>query len=347
MRHFDYHDSSRLMHNDETLQLLLCLREFKGKQVLLDAAKPAVLDSLHEQARFASTEASNRIEGIVTTKGRFKQILSEKAAPRTRSEKEIAGYRDVLALIHEQYKYIQVTPAVILQLHRDLMKHTGYSYGGAWKDADNQIIARRKDGTSYVRFKPTPAIATPDAVAELCETYRHASANESSDPLLLAMRFVFDFVSIHPFNDGNGRMSRLLTVLLLEKCGYLAPRYISIEELIGNHLDLYYETLAESSEGWESENNDESPFVNFMLEILCCAYRDLFDRVEASMKGASKAQRIAGTFEYAVGKVSKDDIRKRCPDISDSSIERELKRMLDEGAIKKVGGGRSTAYVKI
>ncbi len=227
------------------------------------------------------------------------------------------------------------------------MKHTGYSYGGAWKDTDNQIVARREDGTSYVRFRPTPAIATPDAVAELCESYRLATAKESADPLLLAMRFVFDFVSIHPFNDGNGRMSRLLTVLLLEKCGYLAPRYISIEESIGQHLDLYYETLAESSVGWNEGENDEGPFVNFMLGILTAAYRDLFDCVEASMQGASKAKRIAGTFEYAVGKVSKDDIRKRCPDISDSSIERELKRMLDEGAIKKVGGGRSTAYVKI
>ncbi|MDO4854031.1 MAG: Fic family protein [Coriobacteriia bacterium] len=347
MRRFDYSTTSKLLHNEETLRFLLCLREFKGKQVLLNAAKPAILTSLHEQAHFASTEASNRIEGIVTTKARFKQILKEKAAPSTRSEKEIAGYRDVLALIHSQYEYIQTTPAVILQLHRDLLKYTSYSYGGSWKDTDNQIVAQRADGTAYVRFKPTPAIATPDAVAELCETYRLATAKENSDPLLLAMRFVFDFVSIHPFNDGNGRMSRLLTVLLLEKCGYLVPRYISIEEIIGKHLNLYYETLAESSTGWETGNNNEAPFINFMLGILCCAYRDLFDCVEASMRATSKARRIAETFEYALGKISKDDIRKRCPDISDSSIERELKRLLDEGEIKKVGGGRTTAYIKI
>lgn len=347
MRTFDYTILPETLQAPEVINLLLTARELKGRQAMLGSVKPDILDTLIEQAKYASTEASNRIEGIVTTDVRLKALMRESTAPRTRNEEEIAGYRDVLALVHEQHDYIDVRPSVILQLHRNLLAHTGYSYGGAWKDSDNQIIARNPDGTTYVRFTPMPAVLTPDAVENLCEAYRLALQAQRYDPLLLSMLFVFDFVSVHPFNDGNGRMSRLVTVLLLEKCGYEVPRYISIEKLIEQSKESYYESLATSSQGWGTGANDASPFVRYMLGIVVKAYRELFARVDGQSTVApkSKAACVAEVFNRRVGKVTKADIRNECPGVSDITIERELKRMLDAGEITKIGAGRGTGYV--
>ncbi len=346
MRTFDYTALPETLRTPEVVNLLLTAREFKGRQIALGSVRPDVLDALIEQAKYASTEASNRIEGIVTTEARMKALMRESTAPRNRNEEEIAGYRDVLALIHEQHDYIDVKPSVILQLHRNLLAHTGYSYGGAWKDSDNQIVARNPDGSTYVRFTPTPAILTPGAVEDLCHAYRTALQTQRYDPLLLSMLFVFDFVSIHPFNDGNGRMSRLITVLLLEKCGYEVPRYISVEKLIEQSKESYYETLAASSQGWGTGANDASPFIRYMLGVVVKAYRELFTRVEGQSGPASKAGSVAAVFDRRLGKVTKADIRDECPGVSDITIERELKRLLDAGEIAKVGAGRGTGYVK-
>lgn len=345
MRHFDYTKMPENLHSPEIMNMLLAIRECKGKQISLDSAKPDVLESLIEQAKYASTEASNKIEGIVTTEARLKELMRETTAPRNRNEEEIAGYRDVLALIHEQHDYIDVKPSVILQLHRNLMAHTSYSFGGKWKDSDNQIVARRPDGTTCVRFTPTPAVLTPQAVDALCATYREAVAKERFDALLLSLRFIFDFVSIHPFNDGNGRMSRLLTVLLLEQCGYEIPRYISIEKAIEQSKDSYYEALAASSVGWESNENNEEPFIQYMLGIILSSYRELFSRIEGAF-AATKAERVRAVFDRKIGKVTKADIREECPDISDITIERELNRMLKAGELTKVGAARTTGYVR-
>lgn len=345
MRHFDYTQIPDSLRSDELTSLLLAIREFKGRQVALSTVKPAMLESLLEQARYASTEASNRIEGIVTTAPRMKEIMRESTTPHNRNEAEIAGYRDVLNLIHEQHDYIDVKPSTILQLHRDLMKHTGFSFGGSWKDSDNQIVARHADGSTYVRFRPTPASATPAAIDELCTTYRNALSTGKIDALLLSVRFVFDFVSIHPFNDGNGRMSRLLTVLLLERCEYMVPRYISIEKLIENNKELYYEALAASSVDWEDGTNNEAPFVHYMIGIIAAAYRELFSLVPGDAEDMSKADRVAAVFDRKLGKVTKNNIRDMCPDISDITIERALKHLLDEGKIEKVGAGRATGYI--
>ena len=344
MQQFDYSITPDSLRQDSVTSLLLEARECKGRQVVLENVKPDILGSLLEQAKFASTEASNRIEGIVTTQARLKGLMQGSTAPKNRSEAEIAGYRDMLELIHEQHDYIDVKPSVILQLHRDLFAHTNLSFGGAWKTADNQIVSRAADGTMHVRFQPTSAFETPAAVEQLCETYRNTIAQGVVDPLLASVRFIFDFVSIHPFNDGNGRMSRLLTVLLLERCGYLVPQYISIEKLIEGNKELYYEALGNSSAGWQDGTNDEAPFVRYMLGTIIAAYRELFGRVEQTGSG-SKADRIDVLFARSIGKVTKADIREACPDISVSTIERELKRLLDAGAIYKVGAGRSTGYV--
>lgn len=346
MRNFDYTTLSEALQSPEVINLLLAARELKGRQVALGSVKPDILGALVEQAKYASTKASNQIEGIVTTEVRLKALMQESTAPRNRNEEEIAGYRDVLALIHEQHDYIDIKPSVILQLHRNLLAHTSYSYGGAWKDSDGQIVARNPDGTTYVRFTPTPAMLTPGAIESLCDAYRSALQAQRYDPLLLSVLFVFDFVSIHPFNNGNGRMSRLITVLLLERCGYEAPRYISVEKLIEQSKESYYEALAASSQGWETGDNDASPFVRYMLGIVVKAYRELFDRIDGQFGTASKASSVAAAFDRRLGKVTKSDIRNECPGISDITIERELKRMLDAGEIVKVGAGRGTGYVK-
>lgn len=346
MRTFDYTVLPETLQSPEVVNLLLTARELKGRQIALESVRPDVLDALVEQAKYASTEASNRIEGIVTTEIRMKALMQESTAPRNRNEEEIAGYRDVLALIHEQHDYIDVKPSIILQLHRNLLAHTGYSYGGVWKDSDNQIVARNPDGTTYVRFTPTPAMLTPGAVENLCSTYRSAIQAQRYDPLLLSMLFVFDFVSIHPFNDGNGRMSRLITVLLLERCGYEVPRYISIEKLIEQSKESYYEALATSSQEWDAGGNDASPFIRYMLGIVVKAYRELFDRVADQSGTTSKSDSVAAVFNRKLGKVTKSDIRNECPGVSDITIERELKRLLDVGKIAKVGAGRGTGYVK-
>lgn len=346
MRTFDYTVLPETLQSPEVVNLLLTARELKGRQIALESVRSDVLDALVEQAKYASTEASNRIEGIVTTEIRMKALMQESTAPRNRNEEEIAGYRDVLALIHEQHDYIDVKPSIILQLHRNLLAHTGYSYGGAWKDSDNQIVARNPDGTTYVRFTPTPAMLTPGAVENLCSTYRSAIQAQRYDPLLLSMLLVFDFVSIHPFNDGNGRMSRLITVLLLEKCGYEVPRYISVEKLIEQSKESYYEALATSSQEWDAGGNDASPFIRYMLGIVVKAYRELFDRVAGQSGTTSKSDSVAAVFNRKLGKVTKSDIRNECPGVSDITIERELKRLLDVGKIAKVGAGRGTGYVK-
>lgn len=346
MRTFDYTVLPETLQSPEVVNLLLTARELKGRQIALESVRSDVLDALVEQAKYASTEASNRIEGIVTTEIRMKALMQESTAPRNRNEEEIAGYRDVLTLIHEQHDYIDVKPSIILQLHRNLLAHTGYSHGGAWKDSDNQIVARNPDGTTYVRFTPTPAMLTPGAVENLCSTYRSAIQAQRYDPLLLSMLLVFDFVSIHPFNDGNGRMSRLITVLLLEKCGYEVPRYISVEKLIEQSKESYYEALATSSQEWDAGGNDASPFIRYMLGIVVKAYRELFDRVAGQSGTTSKSDSVAAVFNRKLGKVTKSDIRNECPGVSDITIERELKRLLDVGKIAKVGAGRGTGYVK-
>lgn len=310
-------------------------------------ARPEVLRSLLDVARVESVGASNRIEGIATTRPRLEGIVLHATEPHGRDEQEIAGYRDVLALIHEQHDYIDVTANTILQLHRDLMRHTAFSYGGRWKDTDNEIAGFDAAGNRVTRFVPTPAVATPAAMNDLCIALHKGIAHGDSDPLLTVCRFVFDFLCIHPFNDGNGRMSRLLTVLLLERLGYRVGAYVSIERLIEDNKSLYYEALAASSKGWSDNRNDEAPFIRFMLGIVMAAYRDFANRVESVSGGGrrTKMQRVEDVFDRKLGKITKAMIHEECPDVSMTTIERTVARMLAQGRIEKVGAGRSTGYV--
>lgn len=347
MHTFDYSILSGELMEPEVANLVSTIHEFKGKQDLFVEARSDVLDTLCQVAKVQSTEASNRIEGIHTSNSRLNELMAEKTTPRNRAEEEIIGYRDVLSTIHESYDHIDVKPSVILQLHRDLYRYTSTSHGGRWKNSDNAIVESDEHGGYNVRFSPLPAVATPEAMDELCKAFDDAIRANRYDPLLLACMFTFDFICIHPFNDGNGRMSRLLTLLLLYRSGYLVGKYISLEKAIERSKKTYYEALRTSSDGWHDDTNSYAPFVRYLLGIVLGAYRDFSDRVEnLSVGRKSKAERVADVFERRVGKVTKADILAECPDISMTTVERTLKELLENGHIEKIGKGRATGYVK-
>ena len=225
MKTFDYSKLSERTWDNEIIAYLTQIHEFKGKQKHYISQKPAELTRLVEIAKIQSTESSNKIEGIVTTDARLKQLVQDKTTPRNRDEQEILGYRNVLNIVHSSYSFIPVTPNYILQLHGELLKHTAFSYGGKFKTIENEIAKNFPDGRKEVIFSPLEPFETPDAVMSLCEAYRNELAKGTVDPLILISCFILDFLCIHPFIDGNGRMSRLLTLLLLYQNGYLVYQH--------------------------------------------------------------------------------------------------------------------------
>ena len=346
MRAFHFKAEYNKLLTPEVVAYLTQIHEYKGQQNLFIEAKADALSNLLEVAKIQSTEASNRIEGIITTDDRLKKIVREKTMPQTRSEKEIAGYRDVLATIHESHDYISPKPSVILQLHRDLYKFSGKSIGGSFKNADNVIAEELPDGQRVVRFQPVPAWETPEAIRALCDAFQEALQDAELDPLLLIPIFILDFLCIHPFNDGNGRMSRLLTLLLLYRAGYIVGKYISIEKLISDTKETYYEVLQESSRNWHEGTNNYAPFVTYMLGILVAAYRDFETRIELlTNRGLSKPDRVREIIRKHLGKITKSEIMAQCPDISQITVQRALAEMLKNGEITKLSGGRYTAYI--
>ncbi len=345
MRAFDYTNIAPKLFTPEVVNLIAAIHENKGKQDLLVAAKPDILSSLLDIAKIQSTQASNKIEGIVTTEARLKEIVQQKAVPRSRSEKEIAGYRDVLATIHENHDYITPRANVILQLHRDLYAYSPSSIGGTYKNADNIIQETDAQGNKKVRFQPLSAFETPEAMERLCDAFIEEVNRGEIDPLLLIPMFVLDFLCIHPFNDGNGRMSRLLTLLLLYRAGYVVGKYISIETLIEKTKDTYYDVLQQSGIGWQESKNDYLPFLEYYLGIVLYAYREFSSRVELlTTKGLSKTDRVRIVIENKVGKITKKEIMEICPDISQTTVEKALSDLVKQGVILKIGGGRYTQY---
>ena len=345
MREFNFKTEYNKLLTPEVVAYLTRIHEYKGQQNRFIEAKADALSDLLEVAKIQSTEASNRIEGIITTDDRLKKIVRDKTMPKTRGEKEIAGYRDVLATIHESHDYIPPKPSIILQLHRDLYKFSGKAIGGSFKNSDNVIAEELPDGQRIVRFEPVPAWETPEAVTALCNAFEEAMRDTELDPLLLIPMFILDFLCIHPFNDGNGRMSRLLTLLLLYRSGYIVGKYISIEKLISDTKETYYEALQASSYNWHEGTNDYAPFVTYMLGILVAAYRDLESRIELlTTKGLSKPDRVREIIKNHPGKITKSEIMEQCPDISQITVQRALADLLKSGEITKLSGGRYTSY---
>lgn len=346
MRTYNFAKNYATLLTPDIVSLLTQIHEYKGEQALFIEAKADTLTKLVEIAKIQSTEASNKIEGIYTSDERLKKLVQDKTTPRTRNEQEIAGYRDVLSTIHESFDYIPPKSSMILQLHRDLYKFSGMSYGGNYKTADNVIAETDAQGNKTVRFQPLPAWETPEAMDNLCQAYEEAIEAGEMDPLLLIPMFILDFLCVHPFNDGNRRMSRLLTLLLLDRAGYIVGKYISIEKLMEESKETYYEALQQSSQGWLEEENDYAPFVRYTLGVVAAAYREFSTRVQAlAVNGMSKPDRIREIIKGTLGKITKADIIKQCPDISQITVQRTLADLQKSGKILKLSGGRYTAYV--
>ena len=348
MRQFDYSKFDSISWDNEIVSYLTQIHEHKGRQELYLRQKPVELEKLTEVAKVQSVESSNRIEGIITTSSRIGQIVREKTTPKNRDEKEI-----VLNTIHESHDYISVTGNIILQLHRDLMRYSESGLGGTYKITQNYLKETRADGTEFIRFTPVPPYETAPCIDAVCENYRTAIEAHKVDSLLLIPVFIHDFLCIHPFNDGNGRMSRLLTLLLLYRSGYEVGKYISIEKHIEKTKDAYYEALEEASEGWHEETDNPMPFIKYMLGIILACYREFEERVEAigeirTVTVKSKAYDIVkAAVDSKIGKFSKKDIANICPSISEKSVEAAVRKLVGEGYIERHGTGRNTFYTKI
>lgn len=346
MRKFDYTKKAEKLLTAEIVQMLSTIHEHKGRQDLFLEAHMDELKMLLDVAMIQSTGASNRIEGIFSTDKRLEELVKEKAEPRNRNEQEIAGYREVLATIHENYEYMNPSVNVILQLHKSLYSYSSSVGGGVYKNSDNVIAEIDGEGNQRARFIPVSAWMTPDVMNEMCFSFRQAWSEDKIDKLLLIPMFILDFLCIHPFNDGNGRMSRLLTLLLCYKAGYIVGKYISIEMLIEKSKETYYETLQASSYLWHEGENNYEPFVKYYLGVFIKAYNEFEPRVEyLRYKGLSKAQRIRSVIEQNAGRITKKEIMDICPDISRITVERTLTALVKSGCIAKVGAGPSTGYI--
>ena len=345
MRNINYTEKWKELLTPEIVSLLTKTHEYKGEQDLFMQTNKDELEYLLEIARVQSIDASNRIEGIYTTDERFKLIALNKTTPKTRNEFEIAGYRDVLNMIQDGHEHVPVNPTTILMLHRDLYKFNVGDTGGKYKATDNVIREEDSEGNQRIRFVPVESWATPDMINLLCAQFDEALKDESADPLLLIPMFILDFLCIHPFKEGNGRMSRLLTLLLLYRAGYIVGKYISIEKLIEISKDTYYEALEASSKEWHEEKNDYAPFVRYTLGVIVSAYKDFSSRVwKLSTSVLSKPDRVRETIKETLGVITKAEIVKKCPDISLITIQRALAELVAKGEIKKIGGGRYTKY---
>lgn len=346
MRSFDYKEEWKKLLTPEIVMYLTQIHEFKGEQTLFIEAKADTLSQLVDIAKIQSIEASNKIEGIYTSDERLKALVKDSTRPRTRNEREIAGYRDVFNTIHENHDYIPPKPSIILQLHRDLYKFEGMDIGGRYKTSDNIIEEQDAEGNKSVRFRLMPAWETPEAIEKLCQSYDEALNSENIDALIIIPMFVLDFLCVHPFNDGNGRISRLLTLLLLYRSGYIVGKYISIEKLIEQTKEIYYESLQLSSAGWHENKNDYEPFVKYMLGVIVAAYRDFSSRVSLlTTQGMSKPDRVKEIIRATLGPITKTEILAKCPDISQVTVQRALADLVDKGDIVKLGGGRYTKYI--
>ena len=342
MRTFDYKKFENSVWDNEILGYIGQIHEYKGRQNLYLSQRPQELKRLVEIAKIQSTESSNKLEGIVTTATRIKQLLLEKTTPRTRSETEILGYRDVLKTIHENYEYIPLKPSYILQLHRDLYSYSEKTMGGKYKSVQNYISAKTSDGKTYTLFTPLAPYETAAAIESICLNYN--SSVENIDTLLMIPIFISDFLCIHPFLDGNGRMSRLLTTLLLYRSGYHVGKYISLEKIIERTKENYYDALRMVSEKWHEGTNEYEPFIKYFLGIVLKAYRELESRISLVERNLPAYETVKEAVGEMIGTFSKNDILERCPKFGSSSVEAALKRLREEEIISSTGTGKKTRY---
>ena len=347
MRNFNYSSIRERKWDSETLSLIAAIYKEAGKQEMYLKQRPDELEKLVEIAKIQSTEASNAIEGIVTTSTRLKQLVAEKTTPKNRNEQEIVGYRDVLAIIHESFDAIPITQNFILQLHKVLYSHMSNPLAGRTKNVQNYISATYPDGHSKILFTPLSPYETPQALDAICDEYNLVIGNMEIEPLIAIPVFIHDFLCIHPFNDGNGRMSRLLTTLLLYRSGFYVGKYISLEAKIADNKDLYYEALQASQDGWHEENDDPVPFIKYLLGTILAAYKDFEERFSLVEEKRPALETVRLATLSKIGRFTKQDIRELCPSLSISSIEGSLRALVENGELRREGSGKNTGYVRI
>ena len=347
MRIFNYSLIKDRKWDSELLGYIAAIYKEAGKQELYLKQRPEELEKLVEIAKIQSTEASNAIEGIVTTSTRIRQLVEEKTTPRNRNEQEIAGYRDVLGIIHESFDAIPITQNYILQLHKILYSHMNNPIAGKTKNVQNYISATYPDGHTETLFTPLSPFETPDALDRICREYNRVIGNMELEPLIAIPVFVHDFLCIHPFNDGNGRMSRLLTTLLLYRSGFYVGKYISLEAKIAQHKDLYYDALAASQIGWHEGTDDPVPFIKYLLSTILAAYRDFEDRFALVETKRSALETVRLAAQNNIGRFTKQDIREFCPSLSLSSVEGSLRKLVEDRELKREGKGKNTFYFRI
>ena len=347
MRNFNYSSIKDQKWDSEILGLIAAIYKEAGKQEMYLKQRPEELEKLVEIAKIQSTEASNAIEGIVTTNTRIKQLVAEKTTPRNRNEQEIAGYRDVLAIIHESFDAIMISQNYILQLHKILYSHLNNPLAGRTKNVQNYISTTYPDGNTKILFTPLAPYETPKALDAICDEYNRVIGNMELEPLIAIPVFIHDFLCIHPFNDGNGRMSRLLTTLLLYRSGFYVGKYISLEAKIAKNKDLYYEALQASQDGWLEGKEDPVPFIKFLLGTILAAYKDFGDRFSLVEEKKPALEIVRMATVNKIGRFTKQDIRELCPSLSISSIEGALRTLVDNGELIREGSGKNTCYYRI
>lgn len=329
------------------LNAMHAIGEFRGRQRLHCEQSPEILETLRQVAMIQSAESSNRIEGIVVPADRIAPLVGRKARPKDRPEQEVAGYRDVLADIHANHASLRASTRLVLDWHRTIYTYTA-AKGGSWKERDNAILEVRPDGRRVVRFKPTSALATPRYMERLLALFHDAVAEGRTPPLLLAASLVLDFECIHPFMDGNGRIGRLLTLLLLYQGGYEVGRYIGLERIVEESKETYYEALHKSSQGWHQGDHDLRPWWNYFIGMLTAAYREFEDRVGtvASARGAKR-----GMVRRAVGRLpvrfAIQDLMRACPGVSYPTLQRALSDLRREGRLKCLGRGPDARWERL
>ena len=347
MRPFNYSAIKKMKWDSDILGYIAAIYKEAGKQELYLKQRPEELEKLVEIAKVQSTEASNAIEGIVTTNTRVRQLVEEKTAPRNRNEQEIAGYRDVLNIIHENFDAIPISKNYILQLHKILYNHMNNPMAGQTKNVQNYISATYPDGHTETLFTPMAPFETPEALDKICEEYNRVIGNMELEPLIAIPIFIHDFLCIHPFNDGNGRMSRLLTTLLLYRCGFYVGKYISLEAKIAKNKDLYYNALNQSQHGWHEGTEDPVPFIKYLLGTILAAYKDFEDRFDIVAEKLPAIEMVRKATYHKIGRFTKQDIRELCPSLSLSSVEGALRKMVATGELKREGTGKTTCYLRM
>lgn len=347
MREFNYSQIREQKWDSDILGYIAAIYKEAGKQEQYLKQRPEELEKLVQIAKVQSTEASNAIEGIVTTNTRIKQLVEEKTTPRNRDEQEIAGYRDVLNVIHESFDVIPFSRNYILQLHKIMYSHMNNPIAGQTKNVQNYISAAYPDGHTEILFTPLAPFETPEALDRICEEYNRVIGNMEVEPLIAIPVFIHDFLCIHPFNEGNGRMSRLLTTQLLYRNGFYVGKYISLESKIAQAKDLYYDALSRSQAGWHEGCEDTIPFIKYLLGTILAAYKDFEDRfsiVETKLPAIDMVRKAA---QNKIGRFNKQDIRELCPSLSISSIEGSLRKLVKSGELKREGAGKATCYIRL